>query len=58
MDFCTVLTGKRRVDVVQFGRHFVLVVKAMGLNICDAGEYNSGQQSFGWRGGPILKHLR
>ncbi len=58
MDFCAVLISRYKANVTQFRGHFAFVAEAMGLNIRGAGEYNSGQQSFAWRGGPVLKHLR
>ncbi len=58
MDFCAVLISRYKANVLQFSGYFAFVSEAMGLNIRGAGEYNSGQQNFGWRGGPVLKHLR
>jgi hypothetical protein len=43
MNFCAVFTGRCEDGAVRFGSRFALALKAMGLNICDVGEGNSGQ---------------
>jgi len=41
MDFCAVLVGQCKANVMQFSSHFAFVAEAMGLNIRGAGEYKS-----------------
>jgi hypothetical protein len=59
MDFCAILTGKCKDDAMHFGGCFAFTVKAMGLNICDAGEYAVGNKALdGEEVLNITKHLR